>query len=167
MNRLTAMVKTRLFIGIAVLSIVTIVGNSCAQPSDALPEDATIQIDRDVYTPIMSSTVGIGLTPVNTLERPPEAVQFHWHTDYGYFVSWDSPDFKVKLLGTEVLNNGEKIYWSYDHGEMGTEKPSVEISLQIEDAQSGQVLAGASLNIEWENQDTAKVISHMNIPPQN
>ena len=156
------MAKSRLFIGIAVLSIVTIVGGACAQPDDALPEDVTIQIDRDVYTPIMSSTVGIGLTPVNTLERPPETVQFHWRTDYGYFVAWDSPDFKVKLLGTEVINNGEKIYWSYDHDEMGAEKPSVEISLQIEDAQSGQVLAEASLKIGWEDQDTARVISHIN-----
>jgi hypothetical protein len=155
------MTKSRLFIVILVLSIVAIVGGSCAQPDDALPEDVTIQVDRDIYTPIMSSTVGIGLTPVNTLERPAETVQFHWRTDYGYFVAWDSPDFKVKLLGTEVINNGEKIYWSYDHDEMGADKPSVEISLQIEDAQSGQVLAGASLKIGWEDQDTARVISHM------
>jgi len=161
------MAKTRLFIGIAALSIVSLVGGACAQPNDGLPEDVTIQIDRDVYTPLMSSTVGIGLTPVNTLQRPPEPIQFHWHTDYGYFVAWNSPDFKVKLLGTEVINNGEKIYWSYDPDGMGAEKPSVEISLQIEDAQSGKVLAGASLNIEWEDQDTAKVISHLKTPTQN
>jgi hypothetical protein len=160
------MAISRLFIGIAVLSIVTIVGGACTQPDNALPEDVTIQIDRDIYTPIMSSTVGIGLTPVHTLERPPETVRFHWHTDYGYFVAWDSPDFKVKLLGPEVINNGKKIYWSYDPGEMGAEKPSVEISLQIEDAQSAQFLAGASLKIGWEDQDTARVISYVK-PPQN
>jgi len=137
---------------------------TCAQPDDALPENVTIQIDGDIYTPIMSSTVGIGLTPVYTLERPPETVQLHWRTDYGYFVAWDSPDFKVNLLGTEVINNGEKIYWSYAPDEMGAEKPSVEISLQIEDAQSGQVLAEASLKIGWEDQDTARVISHMETP---
>jgi hypothetical protein len=134
---------------------------TCTQPDDVLPEEVTIQTDRDVYIPIMSSTVGIGLIPVYTLKRPPETVQIHWHTDYGYFVALDSPDFKVNLLGTEVINNGEKIYWSYDPGEMGAKKPSVEISLQIEDAQSRQVLAEASLKIGWEDQDTAKVISHM------
>ena len=143
-----------------------VVGSTCTQPDNALPEDVTIQIDRDFYTPIMSSTVGIGLTPTHTLERPVEAVQFHWHTDYGYFVAWDSPDFKVKLLGSEVINNGEKIYWSYDPEERGAEKPSVEISLQIEDAQSAQVVAEASLKIGWEDQDTARVISHM-MPPQS
>jgi hypothetical protein len=134
---------------------------ACAQPDDVLPEEVTIQTDRDVYIPIMSSAVGIGLIPVYTLESPPETVQLHWRTDYGYFVAWDSPDFKVNLLGTEVINNGEKIYWSYDPGEMGAKKPSVEISLQIEDAQSGQVLAEASLKIGWEDQDTARVISQM------
>ena len=152
------MAISRLFIGIVVLSIVTTVGGACIQPDNVLPEDVTIQIDRDIYTPIISSTVGIGLTPVNTLEGPPETVQFHWRTDYGYFVAWDSPDFKVKLLGPEVINNGEKIYWSYDPDEMGVEKPSIEISLQIEDAQSAQVLALASLKIGWEDQDTARAI---------
>jgi hypothetical protein len=160
------MAKSRLFICIAVLSLVTTVG-ACTQPDDVLPEDVTIQIDRAIYTPIMSSTVGIGLIPMNTSERPPETVQYHWRTDYGYFVAWDSPDFKVKLLGTEVVNKGEKIYWSYDPNEMGTEKPSVEISLQIEDAESGSVLAEASLSIGWEDQDTARVIGHMNTPLQN
>jgi len=160
------MVKSRLFIGIAALSIVTVVGGACTQPDDALPENVTIQIEREFYTPIMSSTVGIGLTPVYTLEQPPETVQFHWRTGYGYFVAWNSPDFKVKLLGPEVINNGEKIYWSYDPGNRDAEKPSVEISLQIENVQSAQVLARASLKIGWEEQDTARVISQTK-PPQN
>jgi len=68
----------------------------------------------------------------------------------------DSQDFKVRLLGQEAINNGEKIYWSYDPNEIGTEKPSVEFSLQMESARSGRVLAGARLKIEWEDQDTAK-----------
>jgi len=148
-----------LVLGVAILA--TGIVPLATQGDDVLPEEVTIQTDIDVYIPIMSSAVGIGLIPVYTLERPPETVQLHWRTDYGYFVAWDSPDFKVNLLGTEVINNGEKIYWSYDPGEMGTKKPSVEISLQIEDAQSGQVLAEASLKIGWEDQDTAKVISHM------
>jgi len=147
--------------------MLTIFSGACVQPDDGLLEDITIQIDRDVYTPLMSSTVGIGLTPVNTLEGSPEIVKYHWHTDYGYFVAWDSPDFKVRLLGQEVINNEEKIYWSYDPNEMGTEKPSVEISLQMESARSGRVLAGARLKIEWEDQDTAKVTSHIATPATN
>ena len=151
---------------LCVLIIVILVSGWAAyiQPDDVLPEEVTIQTDRDVYIPIMSSAVGIGLIPVYALERPPETVQLHWRTDYGYFVAWDAPDFKVNLLGTEVINNGEKIYWSYDPGEMGAEKPSIEISLQIEDAQSAQVLVGANLKIGWEDQDTARVISYVKSP---
>jgi hypothetical protein len=129
------------------------------QGDAVLPDEVTIQTDIDTYIPIMSSTVGIGLAPVYELERPPESVQLHWRTDYGHFVAWGAPDFRVNLLGTECINNGEQIYWSYDPGEMGAQKPMVEISLQVEDARSGQVLAEARLKIGWEGKDTAMVIS--------
>ena len=133
---------------------------SCAQPNDGLPEAVTIQTDRDNYILTMSSTVGIGLIPVYTIEIPSETAQFHWRTNYGYFIAWDTPDFEVNLLGTEVINNGEKIYWSYDPSEMGVEKPSVVISLQIEDKQTQQVLAETNLKIGWGDRDTAILINH-------
>ncbi|MFC1993379.1 hypothetical protein ACFLV3_06205 [Chloroflexota bacterium] len=133
---------------------------SCAQPYDVLPEVVTIQTDRDNYIPTMSSTVGIGLIPVYTIKIPPETVQFHWRTNYGYFIAWDIPDFEVNLLGTEVINNREKIYWSYDPSEMGLEKPSVVISLQIEDEQTQKVWVETNLKIGWEDRDTAILINH-------
>jgi len=119
------------------------------------PEKVKIQTDRDSYTPIMSSTVGIGLVPIYTSERDPESVKFHWRTNYGHFVSWKSPEYKVIPLGTEVINNGEKIYWSYN--EMSEKKPSVHISLTVEDALSGEPLIETCLGIEWEDQHIAKV----------
>ena len=122
-----------------------------------LDEEVKIQADRDTYTPELSSTVGIGLTPIYTLDRHLETVKFHWHTNYGHFVSWKLPDYKVNLLGTEVINNGEKIYWSYTSNEMDLKKPFVQISLRIEDAQSGQLLTESSLKIYWEDGDIAKV----------
>ena len=122
-----------------------------------LDEEVKIQADRDTYTPELSSTVGIGLTPIHTLSRHPETVKFHWHTNYGHFISWEPPDYKVNLLGTEVINNGEKIYWSYPSSEMDIKKPSVQISLSIEDAQSGQLLTRSILKIDWEDGDIAKV----------
>ncbi|RLF94233.1 hypothetical protein DRN50_05840, partial [Thermococci archaeon] len=76
-------------------------------------EKVKIQTDRDSYTPIMSSTVGIGLVPIYISERDPETVKFHWRTNYGHFVSWESQEYKVIMLGIDVINNGEKIYWSY------------------------------------------------------
>ena len=118
-------------------------------------EKVKIQTDRDSYTPIMSSTVGIGLVPIYISERDPETVKFHWRTNYGHFVSWESQEYKVIMLGIDVINNGEKIYWSYS--EMSEKKPSVHISLTVEDAISGQPLVESTLEIEWEDKDIAKV----------
>ncbi len=152
----------RSVIGLTVLGVAMLATGIvplATQGDDVLLEDITIQTDIDAYIPLMSSAVGIGLIPAYELERPPETVQLRWSTNYGYFVAWDSPDFKVNLLGTEVINNGQKIYWSYDPGEMGMKKPLVEISLQVEDAGSGQTLAEARLKIGWEDKDTARVVS--------
>jgi len=118
-------------------------------------EKVKIQTDRDSYTPIMSSTVGIGLVPIYISERDPETVKFHWHTNYGHFVSWESQEYKVIMLGIDVINNGEKIYWSYS--EMSEKKPSVHISLTVEDAISGEPLVESTLEIEWGDKDIAKV----------
>ena len=119
--------------------------------------EVKIQTDIDTYTPTQSSTVGIGLTPIYTLGRHPDTIKFHWHTDYGYFVNWESPDFQVNLLGAEVTNNGEKIFWSYDPNEMDIEKPPVKISLKIEDVESGQLLTESILEIDWVDQNVAKI----------
>lgn len=152
------MMKSTLFTGMTILSIIVIFGCSCAVPNKTSTEGIVIQIDRETYTPLMSSTVGIGLTPLITSEVIPENVQFHWSTDYGYFIAWDSPDFKVKHLGTEVVNNGEKVYWSYEPNYMGIPKPLVEISLRLVETQSGLVLARSNIKIRWQDQDVAKVI---------
>ncbi|MFC1915911.1 hypothetical protein ACFLW4_04375 [Chloroflexota bacterium] len=132
---------------------------SCAQPDDLQPEAVTIKIDRNNYIPTMSSTVGIGLIPEYKIEIPSETPQYHWRTNYGYFVAWDTPDFEVDILGPEVINTGEKIYWSYESSQMGVDKPSVVISLQIEDGQTQQVLTETNIKIGWENRDTAIVIN--------
>lgn len=119
--------------------------------------EVKIQADRDTYTPILSSTVGIGLTPIYTLDGHPDTVKFHWHTNYGHFVSWGPPDYQVNLLGAEVVNNGEKIFWSYGPDKMDIKKPSVEISLKVEDVESGQFLTESILGIDWVDQNVAKV----------
>ncbi len=116
-----------------------------------------IQPDRDTYAPYMSSTVGIGLTPEYILDRPLETVKFHWITDYGHFVSWGPTDYKVYVLEPDITIDASKIYWSYDPNEAQVEKPPVKIILRIEDAQSGKLLAEASLEIGWEQIYTAKV----------
>jgi len=107
----------------------------------------------------MSSTVGIGLIPVYQTEMPSEDIKYHWRTNYGYFVAWNAPDFEVKILGSNVINTGERIYWSYDPNEMGVDKPSVLISLQMQDGRTQQVIAETAIKIGWEDRDTAILIN--------
>ena len=120
-------------------------------------EKLEIETDRDTYSPILSSTVGIGLTPVYTVEEALDSSNFHWQTNYGHFVIWGPEDQKVQILGTEVINLGEKIYWSYDPDEMGKEKPPVFITLSIEDEVTKKVIYDSSLELYWEDLDLAKV----------
>lgn len=116
-----------------------------------------IQAEPLTYSAYMSSTVGIGLVPVYTTSTKKEAVKFHWNTNYGYFVSWGIYDYTVRLLGKEVINNGEKIYWSYDPNDAQVEKKDVLIHLWVESASSGKVLAKAVLKIKWKDTHTAEV----------
>jgi len=147
------MFKKKILI-IAFIMLVLLLSISCTPNKN---ESLKIQADRDIYTPLMSSTVGIGLTPEYLSKRNLETVKFHWKTNYGYFISWNSPDFKVNMLGAEVINGGEKIYWSYDPNEIGVNKPDVKISLKIEDTKSEKTLAETNLDIIWEDTGTAKV----------
>jgi hypothetical protein len=107
----------------------------------------------------MSSTVGIGLIPVYKIEMPLENIKYHWSTNYGYFVAWNAPDFEVKILGSDVINKGERIYWSYDPNEIGFDKPSVLILLQVLDGRSQQVIAETNIELGWEDRDTAILIN--------
>ena len=132
---------------------------SCAQDDDLRPEAITIQTDRNNYVPTMSSTVGIGLTSEHTIEIPSKTLQYHWRTSYGYFVAWDTPDFEVIIIGPEVINTGEKLFWSYDPNKMGVDKPSVLISLQMEDTRTQKVIAETNIKVGWEDRDTAILIS--------
>lgn len=149
------MLNKKILILIVVLALILSVYLIACIPKNN--EIVRIQTDRDTYTPLMSSTVGIGLTPIYTSKRNLDTVKFHWKTSYGYFVSWSSPDFKVNLLGEDAVNNGEKIYWSYDPNEISIQKPSVKISLRIEDAQSDKLLTESNIEINWEDIGTAKV----------
>lgn len=124
------------------------------------PKEGIVEIQADplVYSPNMSSTVGIGLIPKYASYTQKEAVKFHWNTNYGYFVSWGNSDYVVRQLGKEVVNNGEKIFWTYDPNEAQIEKENVIIHLWVEDATSGKVLAKTFLEIKWKNRYTAEVI---------
>jgi hypothetical protein len=100
------------------------------------------------YSPIMSSTPGIGLEPLITGFSPQDAT-FTWKATYGQFLSWNSPDFNVTQRGDSASNHGEKLYWSF------TDKPSttgtpVTITVTATDTGSGRVLGSSAITLAWD-----------------
>lgn len=120
--------------------------------------DISIRVSPEKYIPLMSSTVGIGLTPLYTGTGP---VVYSWNTSYGYFVSWNAPDWKVIQHNQTVDTMNQTIYWTYSPDEMGKEKPPVTIRLIIKTPPrthgGNGTIAWKDLHINWENTDTAVI----------
>jgi hypothetical protein len=117
-----------------------------------------ISVDRMIYTPTMSSTVGIGLTPEYPSGIDNETVSFRWRTDYGYFLSWEAPDFKVTNNGQDVIGPDHKVYWSYSPDDMDKEKPPVHVTLTMVDKASGRAMNSTGIEIRWEEKSVARVV---------
>ena len=147
--------KITLLIVIALAVIVAGCASSKASPDGGVP--LTIDVDRGMYSPIMSSTVGIGLTPVYPQTTDNGTVSFRWQTDYGYFISWKAPDFKVNELGQNITTDDERIYWSFSPEDMDKEKQPVHITLTMIDKASGRTLNSTSLGIAWKDRGMATV----------
>ena len=117
----------------------------------------TIQAEPSRYAPYMSTTVGIRLTAVNTSDILPPDARFAWETDYGTFLQWGPPSFRVEELGPRPETGTEPVYWSFrgDPGEM--ERRPVHISLRVMDPSTGAVLAESGLSLTWESPTTVVV----------
>jgi hypothetical protein len=79
--------------------------------------DISIRASPEKYSPIMSSTVGIGLTPLYTGSHPD--VVYSWNTSYGHFISWNATDGKVIQYNDSIDITDPTIYWSYSPDDMG------------------------------------------------
>jgi hypothetical protein len=149
---------------IAVLGLLSAFGatgcNSFVRQAQPTKVEAWIKSEPRLYTPIMSSTVGIGLTGglnYRIPAHPPKSLVFKWRASYGTFLAWAPPDYKVRDLGAEVSNGGEKIFWSYDAKDMGRDKPEVTISLVVKDAETRAELGAKELHLRWKDASTAEV----------
>jgi hypothetical protein len=122
------------------------------------PVDLSIRAAPARYNPLMSSTVGIGLTPQYTGSGP---VVYGWNASYGHFIGWNASDGKVTPHNASVDTTDPTIYWSYSPDDMGKEKPPVTIRLIVKTpprAHGGNgTIAWKDLHISWEKTDTAVV----------
>jgi hypothetical protein len=125
-------------------------------PTPIVPVPFLIQINATPhrYSPVMSSTIGIRLTPANTSGIIPPDARFTWETTFGTFYHWGAPDFKVVELAPKYTGTGEPVYWSYfsEHGEK--ERQPVTITVSVQEPATGKVLGNASLRIGWEPPDS-------------
>ena len=135
-----------------------------SQPTPSINPIVTIPLTPAInatparYSPVMSSTVGIRLTPVNVSGiLPPDAV-FTWETPYGSFYHWGPPDFRVVELGPRYAGSSDPVYWSYFSEPTDKERRPVTITLSVRDPVTGAILANATLRIGWEPPDNLTAV---------
>lgn len=119
-------------------------GNLLTQMSlPVMQANNEIRISTDInkYSPLMSSAIGIGLTPELGTNLKKSKIQYHWMTTDGYFHIDETKRAK------EVINSGEKLIWMPGFRETSV-KSTTTIGLQAKDTQTGKILAETSLLIE-------------------
>ena len=109
----------------------------------------TINASPRRYSPVMSSTPGIGLEPVATGFSAANAT-FAWKTSYGHFLSWNAPDFRINELGDSATSHGEKLYWSFIDIPPSAAAP-VTITVTAADPGSGRILGCSTVTLDWED----------------
>lgn len=115
----------------------------------------TIDASPRVYSPLMSSTVGIGLTP-NVSMLKTDGVEYEWTATYGHFLDWSAPNYTVNTLPEPVVNHGEKIYWSFTETPKSPLVPVV-ITVTERDITSKKPLASSRLTLSWKDNMTVVV----------
>ncbi|MDD1696466.1 MAG: hypothetical protein LUQ54_06175 [Methanoregula sp.] len=120
-----------------------------------LPGSLRIDASPKTYSPLMSSTVGIGLTP-NLSGFETAGAEFEWNATYGYFLDWSAPNFTVSRITQPVVNQGEKIYWSFSQ-EPASPRVPVIITVTLRDSVSQKPLAGSRMTLGWKDNLTVVV----------
>ena len=120
-----------------------------------IPGSVRIEAAPQMYSPHMSSTPGIGLTP-NVSGFNPADAEFTWNASYGEFLDWSSSNYTISGLSQPVINHGEKVYWTFMDVPASTRDPVI-ISVTARDLPSGQILGSSHLTLGWEGNFTVTV----------
>lgn len=137
----------------------TSIPSNCSADAGICPVSITrsVRIDAtpQMYSPLMSSTPGIRLTPNVTGFNLADA-EFTWNATYGEFLDWSSSNYTISGLSQPVINHGEKVYWSFTDVPASTRDPVI-ISVTARDLPSGQILGSSNLTLGWEGNFTVTV----------
>jgi hypothetical protein len=133
--------------------------STCSAEANVCPVDlpGSLRIDASpqVYSPFMSSTVGIGLLP-NISGLKTDGTEYEWTATYGRFLDWSAPNYTVNTLPEPVVNHGEKIYWSFTETPKSPLVPVV-ITVTERDITSKKPLASSRLTLGWKDNMTVVV----------
>jgi hypothetical protein len=135
------------------------VPSTCSADTGVCPVtiSRSVRIDAapQMYTPLMSSTPGIVLTP-NVSGFNPADAEFTWNASYGQFLDWNPPNYTISMLSQPVVNHGENVFWSFTDVPASTRDPVI-ISVTARDLQSGRILESSRLTLGWEGNFTVIV----------
>lgn len=134
---------------VAVILLILSFG-ACSPPTPVLR--ITPKISE--YSSYMSSTPGIPLTAVSTLDLTNKNVQYHWLAEAGTLLKWDDGNGygRVEILGSDVRTNLPKVYWSMDELN-DIPATAFQVHLTIEALDTGKIIAKASLTIRQPSPD--------------
>jgi hypothetical protein len=111
-----------------------------------------VLVEPPAYAIVMSSTIGLGLTPV--AETPPGMkVRYRWSADAGRFLIQSETTREIVDLGRATVTEGGKLFWSYDPNEQkALEDRPVAITVLTENAKNGREVARTEMFLIWDGQ---------------
>jgi hypothetical protein len=117
-------------------------------PSVVTKTSVTLTASPQRYSPIMSSTPGLGIAvDANGFEAARS--RFAWNATYGNFLSWGPVNYTVTDVGNPYTNHGEKLYWSFSQKPSSTFEPVV-ITVTATDAATGRMLGSSNVVLQWD-----------------
>ena len=110
----------------------------------ALQTSNEIKIITDIkkYSPLMSSVMGIGMTPEFKANPKESIVQYRWTTTNGDFLILGNKRAK------EVRNSGEKLLWIPEFQDTSGKSDNIIITLRAEETTIRKILAETNLTID-------------------
>lgn len=120
--------------------------------SPAISTSVMIEAAPQVYSPFMSSTPGIAITP-NVTGFNREDAQYQLHATYGQFLDWDRSTYLINQQGSSAVSDGKKVYWSFLEFPEST-PPPVIVTMTAKDKQTGRVLGTSRMTLTWEQNNT-------------
>ena len=142
-----------LFAGLIMLLLFT----GCMGKEETKNSEGKIEISSEnpCWSPVMSSIIGIDITPHYTGYSGD--VRYHCHASGGRFLLWNEPDYKVINFGKDAITRESTLWWSYTDIEENFQNSNYSrnatyiITIEAVSADSGIILAKGDYFIEKEN----------------